>query len=184
MTRIILPAARRQRGAALAIVLILLLIMTLLALASLRGTLMGERMSANMFDRSIAFQAAEAALREGEEEAAATKPVPSAGCADGLCGMPDPTEPADLERGLAGDAFWNTTATREIDVDIGGRTTSARFIVELMSQSVPDQGQCTTSGDVSPDAACQGDGNRYRITARSADADGSEVLLQSIYAVP
>ncbi|MDR6840075.1 pilus assembly PilX family protein [Pseudoxanthomonas sacheonensis] len=56
-----------QGGASLVVVLILLLIMTLLGLAVLRGTLLEERMSANMYDRSLAFQQAESALREGEE---------------------------------------------------------------------------------------------------------------------
>src|SRR5690606_30502218 len=56
----------RQRGASLVVVLILLLVMTLLGLAVLRGTLLEERMSANMFDRSLAFQQAESALREAE----------------------------------------------------------------------------------------------------------------------
>ena len=57
---------RRQRGISLVVVLILLLVVTLLGLAVLRGTLMSERMSANMYDRSLAFQAAESALREAE----------------------------------------------------------------------------------------------------------------------
>lgn len=61
-----LPA--RQRGASLVVVLILLLIMTLLGLAVLRGTLLEERMSANMYDRSLAFQQAESALREAEDQ--------------------------------------------------------------------------------------------------------------------
>lgn len=56
----------RQRGAALIIVLLLLLVMTLLGLASLRSTLLEERMTGAMFDRSLAFQVAESALREGE----------------------------------------------------------------------------------------------------------------------
>ena len=58
---------RRQRGVALLVVLMLLLIMTLLGLASLRGSIMEERMSANLFDRSLMFQAAESALRQGED---------------------------------------------------------------------------------------------------------------------
>ena len=58
-----LPASPvRQRGASLVVVLILLLVMTLLGLAVLRGTLLEERMSANLLDRSQNFQAAEAAL--------------------------------------------------------------------------------------------------------------------------
>ena len=60
--------ARKQRGAALIVVLILLILVTLLGLASLRGALMEERMSANMFDRGIAFQAAESALRIAEQK--------------------------------------------------------------------------------------------------------------------
>ncbi|HEY5802340.1 MAG TPA: PilX N-terminal domain-containing pilus assembly protein [Lysobacter sp.] len=61
-------ASRRQRGTVLIVVLILLIVMTLLGLASLRGTLLEERMSAAMFDRSLAFQAAESALRVAEEK--------------------------------------------------------------------------------------------------------------------
>ena len=75
------PVAHRpsaQRGVALAVVLILLVVMSLLALAGLRGTLMEERMTSNMKDRSLSFQSAEAALREGESVAAG-KPVPTAG---------------------------------------------------------------------------------------------------------
>ena len=57
---------RGQRGVSLVVVMILLLVITLLGLAVLRGTLMSERMSANMYDRSLAFQSAESALRDAE----------------------------------------------------------------------------------------------------------------------
>ena len=57
---------RHQRGASLVVVLILLLVMTLLGLAILRGTLLEERMTANLYDRSLAFQSAEGALRDAE----------------------------------------------------------------------------------------------------------------------
>jgi type IV pilus assembly protein PilX len=60
--------ARAQRGISLLIVLILLLVTTLLGVVVLRGTLLEERMSANMYDRSLAFQAAESALRQAEEQ--------------------------------------------------------------------------------------------------------------------
>lgn len=176
-------SAKHQSGAVLAVVLILLVVMTLLAVASLRGTLMEERMSANMHDRSIAFQAAEAALREAEEEAGANKPTPSAGCANGLCGIPDADDPDDQQRWLGGDEFWETGATRLVDIDLGEREASARYIIELISTGLPAD-DCTTSGDVSPDAFCEGLENRYRITARSSDDSGSEVILQSIFAVP
>lgn len=55
-----------QSGASLIVVLILLVVMTILGLAVMRTTLLEERMSANMYDRSLAFQQAESALREAE----------------------------------------------------------------------------------------------------------------------
>lgn len=58
--------SNRQRGVSLLVVLLLLIIMTLLGLAVLRGSLLEERMSANLYDRSLAFQQAESALREAE----------------------------------------------------------------------------------------------------------------------
>ena len=51
------------------IALVMLLVLTLLATASARMTLMEERMTGNTQDRNIAFQAAEAALRAGEDQA-------------------------------------------------------------------------------------------------------------------
>ena len=54
-----LRSGRQQRGVALAVALVLLLIATLLGLAGIRSTTMQERMSANMYDRSLAFQRAD-----------------------------------------------------------------------------------------------------------------------------
>lgn len=61
------PRLRVQRGAALVVALILLTVLTLIALASLRGVVMEERMAAAQRDRSLEFQAAEAGLRAAEE---------------------------------------------------------------------------------------------------------------------
>lgn len=169
---------RAQRGVALAVVLILLLVMTLLALASLRGTVMEERMSANLMDRSLSFQAAEAALREGEALAASKPPLPASGCSNGVCARVDP---AAAPRWLDASAWSNA---RTATVALGGITARPQYFVELLADNVPAKGSCTTSEDVSPDAACSGTEHRYRITARSEAADRAVVILQSNYAVP
>jgi type IV pilus assembly protein PilX len=57
---------RRQRGVALMVALVLLVIATLIGLAATRGTTLQERMSSNSYDRSLAFQRSEAALRAAE----------------------------------------------------------------------------------------------------------------------
>ncbi|MCC5862000.1 MAG: hypothetical protein JJT93_08850 [Gammaproteobacteria bacterium] len=55
-----------QQGSALVISLVFLIVMTLIAVGAMRDTTLQERMAGNLRDRSLAFQAAEAALREGE----------------------------------------------------------------------------------------------------------------------
>lgn len=172
---LILPA--RQRGATLVVVLILLLVMTLLALASLRGTLLEERMGANQFDRSLSFQAAEAALRRGEEVAAGRPPPPASGCLAGICAKPDPTAAAVWKS----STVW--AGAPSITVASGDLTTQSQYIVELLADNVPPKGSCTTTGDLS-ETTCTGSERRYRITARSQPAGRAEVLLQSVYAVP
>ena len=57
---------RSQRGMVLYIALLLLLILTLIGLAAARSTTSDERMAGAQRDRDLAFQAAEAALRDGE----------------------------------------------------------------------------------------------------------------------
>jgi len=60
-----LPAT--QRGSALIMGLIMLLVVTMMGLTAMQSTTQQERMAGNLRDRNIAFQAAEAALRRGEE---------------------------------------------------------------------------------------------------------------------
>lgn len=64
----IAPTTRstHQRGMTLLLGLILLTVITILSLAGMRGIGTQERMSRNLRDRNMAFQAAESALRAAE----------------------------------------------------------------------------------------------------------------------
>lgn len=170
------PAASHQRGVALVVVLILLVVMTLLGLVSLRGTLMQERMSASQFDRSLSFQGAEAALREGESKTG-SRPMPTSGCAAGICAPPLPT---DTPRWLD-DTNWATVSAALTQVNVGTLTATPRYIVEYMGRR--HGSGCTTSGDVS-ETVCADLENVYRITARSQAAGRADVILQTMYTVP
>ncbi|KGQ20482.1 Type IV fimbrial biogenesis protein PilX [Lysobacter dokdonensis DS-58] len=167
---------RGQRGIALIVVLILLVVMSLLAIVSLRSTLLEERMSANMMDRSLSFQAAEAALREGEAIAAG-KSVGDAACTNGICNQP----------AAASAPRWQGTGwtnARTTSVNLGNKTAAAQYFIEYLANNVPARGTCTTTEDVSPDATCTQLEWRYRITARSTAAGRATVMLQTTYAVP
>ncbi len=62
----------RQHGTVLVIGLILLLLMTLIGVTAIQTTSLDERMAGNARDRNLAFQAAEAALREAEQNVTKT----------------------------------------------------------------------------------------------------------------
>ncbi|HUQ10411.1 MAG TPA: PilX N-terminal domain-containing pilus assembly protein [Steroidobacteraceae bacterium] len=171
----------------LIVALIFLLVMTMLILASVRGTVMQERMASNLYDRSLAFQAAEAALREGERFVLENAPKPSAtGCdSDGNCSKPDPADaPAWQE-----EDNWDNAHSAEDGhghvISIGDLPVPPQFLVELLADDMPEVNVCESTA-VDPDAPCYAgpEGLRYRITARSGEAGRAVVLLQSVYAVP
>lgn len=56
-----------QRGAVLVVALVMLLLLTIIGLASIRGTTLQENMAGNLRESSLSLQAAEAALRKGEK---------------------------------------------------------------------------------------------------------------------
>jgi type IV pilus assembly protein PilX len=59
-----------QRGMILIVALVMVVLMSVVAVASIRGSGLQEAMSGSMRDRNIAFQGAEAALRIAEETVA------------------------------------------------------------------------------------------------------------------
>lgn len=175
---------RAQRGATLVVVLVLLLLMTLLGLASLRGTLLEERMTSNLLDRSIGFQNAEAALREAEALVTATTNVPNAGCnALGICATP---AAAAVERWIdPGFTGWRTSTA----ISAADPANRPQYIVEYIGE-FPDitENRLNRSANEAQYGTQGGVQLRryYRVTARSRDPganDRSFVVLQSSIAV-
>lgn len=64
---------RRQTGATLLVAIMMLLIITLLALSSMRGVSLESRITGNLKTQKILFNAAEGALRIGENSISNTK---------------------------------------------------------------------------------------------------------------
>lgn len=58
----------RQKGATLIVALMFLVVLTLLGISAMSTTTVEERMARNSRDYNIAFQAAEAALRDAEQD--------------------------------------------------------------------------------------------------------------------
>lgn len=198
------PFSSRQRGATLLIALVMLIVMTLLGLASIRSSSMQERMGANLYDRSLAFQAVESALREAEARISAGTVVTNSNgfyCPpNGIppsCAAPGPsaTESAPetegetpasatvsyIERWKDSSTQWAAATTWWGSVDddmkarLGGANRRPEYIIEYMGQSEDGTG-CGRSGSTS----CRGP--RYRVTARMPPVEGlPNVVLQTSY---
>jgi type IV pilus assembly protein PilX len=69
------PMLDRERGSILFVGLILLFILSLIGITSMRTTTQQERMSGNLRDRTVAFQAAESALAAAEKTYFTKSPV-------------------------------------------------------------------------------------------------------------
>ena len=158
-----------QRGAALLTVLLLLLIMTLLGLASLRSGLLEERMSGNLYDRSVSFQSAEAALREAEVSI-----VARTNAYDGSDGTFPLPVADDTPRWIDVGTVWRNAT------NLGGASAAltTRFIVEEMGVAPTWRG-CDRV--IPQDPSCMT--GRFRITAVSQGAGRAQVMLQSNYAM-
>lgn len=180
---------KRQRGATLLVAMVMLIVMTLLGLASIRGTSMQERMGANLYDRSIAFQAVESALREAEGSITATT-LANMGTQTGLycpagstganCTASEASEPF-TERWNDADTVWAPASGWWAQVDddmksrLGGDDNPPEYIIEYMGEFEDGTG-CGKSGRTD----CRGP--RYRITARmKPTAERPNVMLQSTY---
>lgn len=165
--------AHEQRGAAMLVALILLIVLSLLGAASARMTVLEERMTGNTQDRSIAFEAAEAALRDGERQLEAGA-LPVFNGVSGFHPEPDPTEPP-----LWQTVNWSSGAVGTYDRFDGApgllaRAEAAWIVEELPNVRLPGESL----------ACCEpvGDDGFFRITSRGVGSAGNGVvMLQSTY---
>lgn len=167
-----------QKGATLVVALLMLLVLTVLGLAGMQMTRLEERMAGNSRDVNLAFQGAEAGLRDAEERIRAyrydTKPT---SCATSPCAVwQKRVLPADLRDQTA--AWWTTNAT---EYGVAGtqeltEVTRDPLVVVEDLDFVPDSLKLRNGG-------CRPGRTFYRITADSNGAsDTAEAVLESTFA--
>lgn len=166
-----------QQGAALIVALVMLLVLTLIAIAASRTSTLQERMAGNLRQSSVAFEAAEATLRTGEEwienQIGGPRPVAvtTAGCGSPPCDVLvlDELDPLDYS------ATWGTSDVHELaDAPYGTAAAPEYFIEE--QQVVRDSLNVGMSTDTSAR-------HYYRITARAVGGTTTaQSILRSSYA--
>ncbi|MFA5940630.1 MAG: PilX N-terminal domain-containing pilus assembly protein [Sinimarinibacterium sp.] len=186
----------RQKGVVLVVGLILLLVLTLLSVGAMRSAVLEERMTNNTQDLQIAFQFAEAALREAE--ALLQLPaLPAFNNTNGLYVYQPPTD-ADTRY----QALWDMAGTQWRDATITGDAAlgraRAQYLIEQVQPPPPPAepalsceiiggGGSTGSGSLGSDNEIEvRNATCYRITARAWGATGADnptpmVILQSTF---
>ena len=166
---------RRQAGSVLFISLMLLLMLTILGVTAMNNVTLEERMAGNLRDTDLAFQAGEAALRDGENwlaplplrPAECTTSPPSACATVWQQGMLNGLQNQDY-------AWWNTSGRDYLTAatnEFGGVIQDPKFIIEYNTY-VRDSlvvGQSTVTGR-----------DYYLVTARAeGGSDKTVSVLQS-----
>ncbi|HKT32142.1 MAG TPA: pilus assembly protein [Gammaproteobacteria bacterium] len=168
-----------QQGVVLVVSLILLLVLTILGIAAIQSTSLEERMAGNQRAHQLAFEAAEAALRQGEQALNGMASLPPF---DGSVLGYYPTPVDGSGNTLTAGVDWQNWnwAQKSIPytgtLGIGSNTgATASYYIEPFKY-VATAGQ---SLDVSAPIPGQ---QLYAITARGVSPDGkSVVILQSTY---
>lgn len=178
LSRQLVSLRKRQRGAVLITSLLILLILTLIGVAALTTTTLQERMAGNARGRNIAFQAAEAALRDGEADVLNNRPSGFDGtCTNGLC-LPSTNGTPVWES--FNWANWRTYGQYTGSAQLPGLTTAEqpRYIIEKLPLATPPGSMMNQPNSYGSAGGLQ----YYRVTARGTDAGGkSVVVVQSVY---
>jgi type IV pilus assembly protein PilX len=178
-----LQFSRTQRGVALVVALILLIVITLVGLAAVGGTIMQNKMASNQYDREVAFQNAESALRIAEARIISNPSDIARNCQSGGTTCLD--NPFDDPNLLSSKIHTLPTSAYAAQSNATGQP---QYVIESMGHWInfsSDTGYNRTANAAQYGA--QGKSSTamyYRITVRSGDpakvGDRAVVTLQTV----
>jgi type IV pilus assembly protein PilX len=173
---------RKQKGAVLVFCLVFLAILTVMGVSGMETTILEERMSGNMRDYNLAFQAAESALKAGEAWLILQPPNLPIVSADGSTGVwsEDAMDPSVVDGKYWWDhvninpAWWGTNGLAITSVgDVASQPT---YVIE--EYKTVDSGQSIGIGG----GALAQPRVFHRITARGVGLNATtEIQVQSTF---
>jgi type IV pilus assembly protein PilX len=185
--RVMRPSPSRERGVVLVVALLLLVVVTLVGFAAVRGTIMQQKMAANHYDRQIAFQSAEAALRAAKLRITANPGDIARNCRTGssVC-LSNPFNDPSLPTGSIHEVGQGTADGEFTKASVAA--SQPQYVIENMGNWADPTSD--TGFDQSANSYNYGNSGGsttavyYRITARSGDpaavGDRAVVVLQAI----
>ena len=180
--------ATAQSGMSLFPALMFLLVLSVLGISVLNSTLLQEKMAGNTKDTNVAFQAAEAGLRDAEVDVAkniTSGTVFTSTCTNGLC-TPPPTWPTPLSTDISKAIDWTSSVQTRI---YGSRTSAPAladvaapplYVIEKLSSLPVGPGGSVGIGVTAPNSG----GTAYRLTVLATGArPETRMILQSTFLV-
>ncbi len=167
-----------QRGSVLIVSMLMLLVLTLIGITAMSTSTLEEKMAGNSRDQNLAFQAAEAALRDAE---ALVGGMTTTAVFNGTGGLYDVNVPAESAPNVLSDAAWTNGASRGYNgaTALTGVGTPPRYIIEFVSMAR------TTTPQLDNCYGCSNGEARVanlRITARgTGGSDSATVILQEYF---
>lgn len=182
------PLVASQRGMSLFPAMAFLLVLAMLGIAALGSSAMQERMAGNAKDMNVAFQAAEAGLRDAESDIDANitpTTVFTSACTNGLCTPPSEwASPTSTDISKLVD-WSNAGLTRTYGANTGAAAfpvvaAQPVYVIELVSLLPPAAGSSVGIG-IAPGSI---GGRAYRVTVLATGARAeTRAILQSAYIV-
>ena len=161
---------KNQRGVVLIMSLTILMILTLVGVSAMKTTSLQERMSGNSRDYQVAFEAAEIALRAGEDyiKSISTAADFSAGGGNGKFEARNPTASS------AWQSENNWTSGNTTSVALGYVNKSPEYMIEIVDSTYGE------IDDLTPGGGLSGNITLFRVTARGYGKNpNSKVMLQA-----
>lgn len=173
------PPPRRQRGVALFISLVLLLMLTIIGVSGVQSTSLEVRMARNDHDGLLAFQAAESALRDAEDQLEIiTSTVDFVDA--GTNGLWTGSDIGDPQRWEDLSVFDSDTTSVEAPTAVDGVASAPRYIIEYVASVVREENAYQINDPYGQSASDRIE--IFRVTALgTGGSDQSRVLLQSTY---
>lgn len=168
-----------QRGVSLVVVLLFLLVMSVLGVTAIRTSNLEEKMSGNERDRELAFEAAEATLRDAERDVQVNVTVGSAfadPCNAGLClppaGGASVVDTVDWDGGVP-RVYGSGSGVGPYPIALAR---APRYVIELLPDMPAPVGETLNMRSTATG------GTPYRITAMGWGRRAStQVQLQVVY---
>ena len=173
MHKMSLSPIQQQRGAVLIISLVLLLVLTIIGVTGMRTTILEEKMAGNLRDKNLAFQAAETALRDGEDLVSNLVAISSFDGSGGKLGS------SDDDPDFFDSATWSDSDSIAYSGSLTDVAAQPRYIVKYIKEVAGDTGSLKVGGYGNDRTSAV---SNLRVTAKgTGKTTNSVAILQAYY---